>query len=129
MKSRVELLQEYLTEVATKPVSAGEFDCAIFAADWVRKVLGEDWAVKWRGEYDSYATGRKLLAKDGYASHDALLESKLEEIPPAMGQLGDIGVIAEKALVIVTGDHVVGLGEEAGIVFVSRMTMERCFRL
>lgn len=60
-----ERLASYLAEVNKRPHEWGVFDCALFCAEWVRRVRGTDPAEGLRGSYADEAGAQEILARFG----------------------------------------------------------------
>lgn len=54
---------------------------------------GIDLAAPWRGRYHSFAAGRRLLRRAGYADHVALVADHLAPGHASTAQVGDIAII------------------------------------
>jgi hypothetical protein len=124
-------LVAWLAEVARKPFRPGEHDCALFAAGAIATMTGTDPAAKYRGRYTTVPGGLRILRRDGFADHVALVTGLLEEIPPLMAQVGDLAVVPTPegpALGVVAGAEVLVLRPE-GQGAVSLMAVERAFKL
>ena len=84
-----------------RPFCWGENDCALFAADVVVALTGEDLAAYGRGQYDSAETARRMINAGGGL---AVIATKAlgEPIPVAQARRGDV--------VLRCGDHGPSLG-------------------
>jgi hypothetical protein len=74
-----------------KPFAWGENDCALFAADCVLAMTGEDLARAFRGRYDSARGALRVLR--GLGARDlaqAVMGSLGEPIAPALARRGDV---------------------------------------
>lgn len=125
-------LAAYVSGVARQKFKPGAQDCALFVAGAVLAMTGHDPAADWRGRYRTLSGGKRRLRGQGFADHIAFVEAHLAEIPPAFAAVGDVAVLpgdgAAPALGLVQGDAVYCLRAE-GLVVVSRLAMERAFRL
>lgn len=75
----------------------GRFDCALFAAEWVRRCSGLDLAAQWRGTYRRLAEGRDKLRKAGFSGPADLAALHLVEIEGwPTSRLGDVAAIQEE---------------------------------
>lgn len=126
--SRAGLLINYLTEVRGRKFRPGSMDCALFAAEWVRRATGRDLTQGLRGKYRSIRRGHELLREAGFEDHIAVADEHLQAIPPAMGGTGDIAVIDGEALGIVSADRVFVLRPD-GLGHVKRRRATRAFRV
>lgn len=73
-----------------RPFAWGTTDCALFAADGVKAMTGEDLAAGFRGRYTTAEEARALLASLGMADVAALAASVLPEVSPAKARMGDV---------------------------------------
>lgn len=125
-------LAGYLAEVGRAPFRPGAHDCALFVAGAVRAMTGVDLAAQYRGRYTTLRGGYRVLRKEGVADHIALAAAIFEEVPTAFAQVGDVAVMPSEidggALGVVQGEMVYVL-QPAGMALVSRMHMERAFRV
>ena len=107
------------------------FDCAFYAAGWVRVCTGQDLADRWRGSYRSFDEGRALLDLAGYADLADLVAAHLPEIPGwAQSQVGDIAAMTEDghtALGIIGGPQIHVLSP-TGLDYVPLGRADRVFR-
>lgn len=94
--------------------SWGEHDCALFAADCVAAVTGEDFAADFRGRYSTEEEAQAVLASLGCASvADLPGRFGLPECLPTEARRGDVVLIpgaAGEFLGIVDGRTAVGPG-------------------
>lgn len=103
-------LGELMSRRLDEPFAWGERDCCLWAADAVHAVTGEDPAADLRGTYSTaYGAARALAQAGGLL---ALCAQRLgPEVPPAVAQIGDIGLVdegAQGALVVNVGLHWMG---------------------
>lgn len=75
-----------------RPFLWGEHDCALFAADCVQAMCGEDYAALYRGTYDSETGAKKALLKN-HGSLEKALTACLDEVPVSLAQRGDVAII------------------------------------
>lgn len=75
-----------------RPFLWGEHDCALFAADCVKSMCGEDYAALYRGTYNSETGAKKALLKN-HGSLEKALSDYLDEIPVKLAQRGDVAII------------------------------------
>lgn len=112
------------------PFEHGTSDCFIFPMDCVEVMTGEDpWAGQ-RGYRTEKGAAGKLRRHAFYNVGDAFA-AKFSEIPPAMAQRGDIGVVdSDKgpAGVVFMDNVVIGKGEN-GIQRQPRAMAKRAFRV
>lgn len=99
----------YMHECVRKPFQEGIHDCALFAANAVAAMTGQDYAAPYRGRYTTTKGGLRILRKDGFDDHVALAAAHLEEVPPAFARPGDIAEIPTDdgpSLGVVQGERV-----------------------
>lgn len=77
-----------------KPYAWGVQDCALFAADCVLTMTGEDLAGEFRGAYDTEEGARGVLASLGCGDVADLAARHLPEILPTEARRGDVVAIA-----------------------------------
>lgn len=107
-------------------------DCAIFAADMVLAMTGEDHATGFRGRYATIRGGIRKLRAAGYRDHVSFVEYHFTEIELVQALPGDIMVIdADEglALGIVQGSGGVYVPTPTGIGIVPVSTAVRAFRV
>ncbi|HEY1844473.1 MAG TPA: hypothetical protein VGH05_06385, partial [Buttiauxella sp.] len=63
-----------------RPFLWGEHDCALFAADCVKAMCGEDFASAYRGTYSTEIGAKKALLRN-HGSLEKALKSCLDEVP------------------------------------------------
>jgi len=75
-----------------RPFEWGRFDCALFAADAVAAMTGEDLAAPFRGRYRTRAGASRALRRAGYESLEALCMALLGQPldTPTLAQRGDV---------------------------------------
>lgn len=83
-----DMLSVYLMERMDTPFAWGRHDCCLFAADWVRLVLGEDPAKGLRGKYRTRATGLALLKKHNGVR--GLASVRFDRVPVNYAHRGDL---------------------------------------
>jgi hypothetical protein len=124
-------LTAWLSTIARKPFAHGEHDCALFVAGAIEAMTGEDPAARLRGRYTTARGGMRVLRREGFEDHVAVVAALLEDTPPAMAQVGDIAVVdaAEgPALGIVAGAEVLVLSPQ-GLGTASLLAVKRAFTL
>ncbi|MGD1880859.1 MAG: hypothetical protein ACFB11_00875 [Paracoccaceae bacterium] len=109
-------LVQYLQSVQGKPIEPGQHDCALFLADGIEAVTGQDLAGSYRGKYDTFSKGVRLMRKEGLEDHVGFFRNTLKEIPLAFALPGD-GAVVEMAdgldaLGIVQGEYILLLDEQ-----------------
>ena len=127
-----EALIAYLGRVKRTPYRPGKHDCALFAADAVAAMTGDDYAAPFRGRYKTIRGGMRVLRKAGFTDHVALAEAHLTPIPPAMVRAGDLAVVPGEggapSLGVVQGEKVYVL-TPAGVGLVSILKIQRGFQV
>jgi hypothetical protein len=112
---------------------AAGVDCALFVADCLQAITGEDPAADFRGRYSSDIGAMRVIRNAGFANLADLVSSRLDEIAPVRAQVGDVAFIPDEspfggALGIVIGEQVACLHVD-GIGSVPRTLMTRAFRV
>ena len=125
---RLSLLINYAADAGRRAFRPGRHDCALFAAGWVKRVTGQDFARGWRSTYRSLKRGQQLLTEAGFADHVAYAATHLPEIPPAFAQVGDLAVLGDQAFGIVAGEMIYCLRSD-GLGLVPRGHMRRAFKV
>lgn len=110
----------------------GRFDCAIFAADCIRAMTGEDIASSFRGTYADSKGAVRVLKKAGFNDLPAMAEYHFDEIAPIMAQDGDIAALESDetgwTLGVFIGERVISRGVE-GLGTIDRSRVSRAFRV
>ena len=112
------------------PFTWGENDCALFVADAVAAVTGEDPARAFRG-YASEAEAEALLGSEGLEGlvARALAEFGCGDCPPALAQRGDVALALlgnQPTMVVVLGEVLAGPGPQ-GLVFLPPARIQRAW--
>lgn len=125
-------LSETIEASRRTPFVWGKSDCAIFAADAIRAITGEDIAAGYRGTYSDAKGALRALSKACYTDLADMAVAHLPEIPPIMAQAGDIVALQAPetgwTLGVVIGERVIGR-DLAGLVTIDRAAAERAFRV
>lgn len=58
-------LQDFLRRAAAEPFALGEWDCAMFVANWVREQTGKDPAADLRGTYKVAFGWKRIVVREG----------------------------------------------------------------
>lgn len=119
----------YLATIARRDFDPEQHHCALFAADAIHAMTGQDLAAEWRGL--SIAAGLIALRKTGHVDHIALTASLLTEVPVSFGQPGDVAAVPTPeglALGIVQGAAIYVL-RPTGLGLVSLLSASRMFRI
>lgn len=123
-------LTDYIVATAAAPFEPGKVDCGLWAAGAVKAMTGTDLARGLRG-YRTIKGGLKKLKAGGHDDHVALAAARLEEIPPAMAQVGDVAVVDGDdgpALGIVQGEMIY-VAAPQGRALVPLTSARRAFRV
>ena len=113
------LLAGFIEERRAMPFAWGSNDCCLFAADWVRRACGVDFAEDLRGTYFSALGASRVLAKFGGILSVAEERARMASAPLAKVQRGDLVAFSMQrghALGICLGD-VSALVGRAGLIF------------
>ena len=86
-----ERLDAYLRACRETPFAWGRHDCCTMAADWVRRVRGEDPMVLWRGKYRT-AHGARAFIEAGGGLATMVSGVMGPSIPVAFAQRGDLAL-------------------------------------
>jgi hypothetical protein len=70
----------------------GQNDCALFTADLVAAVTGQDFAKPFRGTYRSESGARRMLAAHGWPDLEAMVDQLLPRRVLERPRRGDIGL-------------------------------------
>lgn len=76
-----------------QPFEWGTRDCALFAADCIRAMTGEDLAASFRGRYATQGEAERLVFETGYWDLGGLAASLLPEIAPRFARMGDLAAL------------------------------------
>lgn len=125
-------LRAYLMGVGEQALVAGQHDCALFGAGGVEAETGVDLAADWRGRYATFAGGKRILRRAGFADHIALIGEHLPEVAVQFARPGDIAIVPTEngdAVGIVQGSSVYVLTPTGRIGLVSIMRAARVFKV
>ncbi len=124
-------LNGYLAQANYVPFKYGEFDCALFAAGWVKCVTGKDLTMGVK--YSTLREGREKLQACGLNDHVEAAAAQLREVTVAMAKVGDVAAVSAGrgayGLGIVTGERVAVLTRWHGVGFVPLSDAVRAFRV
>ncbi|WP_157971182.1 DUF6950 family protein [Pseudogemmobacter bohemicus] len=123
--------QKMLAEKENQPFAYGKNDCALFGADVVFALTGNDPALKYRGKYRSLSGGLKLIKKDGFKNQIDYVVLNFKEIPPAFSGIGDIGIAnynGQDCVVAIAGTFAVAVGE-FGLVRIDLETVNKFYKV
>lgn len=102
---------ELLTARAAAPFRWGRNDCALFCADVVKAITGEDPVPEFRGKYRSEPGAQRALKSLGKGTLTRTLDAKFDRVEPAFAQRGDL-VMVKGMVGICIGAHAVFVGVE-----------------
>lgn len=107
------------------PFAWGKQDCALFAADCVQAMTGEDFAAPFRGRYDTGIGAGRALKMMGLGSLEEYVIRVLgEPVSPTLAMRGDVVLVDTpegKALGVVAGIEAAVTGVN-GLVLMPRTT-------
>jgi len=86
-------LAEFIQGAQKRPFVWGEFDCCLFAADWVMVATGVDVAADLRGKYKSETGAARVIKKYGGIERmvdDLLAPYGAIKLPIAKARRGDV---------------------------------------
>lgn len=87
------LLADFIEERRSTPFAWGLNDCCLFAADWIQRACGVDFAEDLRGTYDSALPAARVLAEQGGVFELADTRARLERKAVELVQRGDLVAI------------------------------------
>jgi hypothetical protein len=107
-------------------------DCAIFVADCLLAMTGEDAAAGFRGRYKTAAGALKALKKAGHNDLLSLVSAHLEEIPILMAGEGDIAAFENAGtgwtLGVFGGARIIAK-DVGGLSTIDRLSASKAFRV
>jgi len=108
-------------------------DCALFVADCVHAMTGEDPAAQFRGRYTTDIGAMRVIRNAGFADLGDLVSSQLEEIAPARARVGDVAAVPVESpfgwvLGMVIGEQVIAQDID-GLATFPRSAVIRAFRV
>ena len=125
-------LHRYLCEMRSREMRPGQHDCCLFGAGAIAAQTGIDLAAPYRGRYTTFAGGRRVLRRDGYADHVALIAAHLPEAHVSRAAPGDIAIVPTEdgpAVGIVQGTVVYVLARAGGIGMVPMAPVQQLFKV
>lgn len=114
------------------PIRPGRHDCCLFGAGAIEAQTGVDLAAEWRGRYTTFAGGRRILRRAGYADHIDLIARHLDEDHVSAARPGDIAILPTEdgdAVGVVQGTAVYVLDPSGRVAFAPMAPVSRLFRL
>lgn len=90
-------ITDLMAEASAKPMQWGHDDCALWAAEPIRRALGIDPALRFRGHYRTRIGALRLLGKGGIAQamRAAARRHGWRRIKSAAAMPGDVGLIRQ----------------------------------
>ncbi len=118
---------------STEPFAWGTSDCLVLVDDVHQALTGAAVAPDdpWRGAYKTKRGAAGQIRRRGHESLEAVLRAHLPEVPPALAQRGDVGVVDHDG---VTGCAVCLGGvwlakHEAGTLTLPRTAIKTAFHI
>ncbi|SHO58804.1 DUF6950 family protein [Vibrio quintilis] len=121
----IDLFHDFLDPYLDRPFQTGVNDCALFVADWVKQLTGDDFAAPFRGHYQTDLGSARLIKKQGYRDLADLVISTLDSHCqrrefPALAQRGDVawldnqgrmlcGIVAACGVIAIGTDGLISL--------------------
>lgn len=114
-----------------QPFAWGTSDCMQMVCDAAGAMTGARPYAATRGAYDSKHGAARCLAEHGFASIVEALAAVYEEVPPALAQRGDIGILQTEGLtaaLVCEGRYFIGKSPD-GALAVPRHKILKAFRV
>jgi hypothetical protein len=124
-------LAGYLEPLRTTPFQWGTNDCCTFAAGAVAAMTGIDPMAEFRGRYRTKRGAAIALGRIGTGTLSATMDGKLEPVPPALAQRGDV-VMIDGGLGVLFGSTVIlvgAAGDRDGLVLRDRADATHAWRV
>ena len=112
-----EILNEHIKLADTEEFKWGQFDCCLFAADFVKEITGTDYAKPFRGKYKTVKGAYSALKKYGRGKLVDTVSGILPTIPVPLAGRGDVvctDLGGNDALGICVGEYSIFLTPEGG---------------
>lgn len=125
-------LGRWLRSINDRAVRPGQHDCCLFGAGAIRAQTGVDLAAPFRGRYTTFAGGRRILRRAGYADHIALIADWLPEAHVSEALDGDIAIVPTEegdAVAVVQGAVVYVLTPSGGLGMAPMAPVTRLFKV
>lgn len=112
-------LHSLIAQWEARPFAWGVSDCAIFGADVVKAVTGNDPAASYRGKYKTLGGGLRAVRKAGFKDQIDYLNKTFSQVPLSMAVMGDLAVIETdligpngmgNSVALIAGPFVIGVG-------------------
>lgn len=126
-------LHAAVEDARRRPFSWEGADCAMFAADCVHAMTGEDPAARFRGRYTSAFGALRAMREAGFADLADAIGASFDEIHPSRARVGDVACFPSDGpfgltVGIVVGERV-AVSFETGIGSACRSEAIRAFRV
>lgn len=125
-------LRAWLSSIHGRPIRPGHHDCCLFGAGAIFAQTGVDLAEGWRGRYSTFAGGRRVLRRAGYADHVDLIARHLQEAHVSTALEGDIAILPTEdgdAVGLVQGAAVYVLTPSGRLGLAPMAPVQRLFKL
>lgn len=125
-------LHAWLRRVHGQPIRPGHHDCCLFGAGAIEAQTGVDLAADWRGRYSTFAGGRRILRKAGFADHVDLIAKTLPEAHVSRALDGDIAIVPGEdgdAVAVVQGCGVYVLTPSGQLGLMPMHPVQRLFKV
>lgn len=111
-----ERLHCFLMEVKERPFKWGEWDCAAFCGEAVKRMTGEDLYAEMKGLYSSEEEAKELIQTKGFDTYESILWKMLgEPISVTVAMRGDVVL----STAVRSGHSVIGVSLGENTVFVT----------
>ncbi|MBY6091082.1 DUF6950 family protein [Maritimibacter alkaliphilus] len=130
---RAVLLHRYITSLRETPrYRLGQFDGAIFAADWVLFLTGADPIAEFRSGYASRRVAAEQLAEAGFSAAGDLAAARLQELSGwCAARVGDVAQLHQGRAAcfgIVGGAYIHVVHPRVGLDVIRLSAATRMFR-
>lgn len=122
------LLVEHIEQARGKAFEWGQHDCALWAAEWVRKCTKVDLGSGWRGMYETKEGAAREMRARGFLKPADIAADCLTSIPVALARRGDITLHPNGALGICNG-RVSAFVAETGLLEIPTLACKRAWRI
>jgi len=124
-------LHNFIDSRRKEPHKWGYNDCALFVADAVQEITGNDYAADFRGKYRSAKGSVKALRDRGYTDVSGVPDSLFNSVPADKAMKGDVVSITRDkhvSLGICLG-HIAAFTGPEGLSFLSMKDIEKAWRI
>lgn len=122
-------LNEFTAERLHRPFEWGAHDCALFGADAVAAITGEDFGTLFRGRYRDAPGAALALREQGGGTLVRTFDRYLRRVPVAHARRGDLAM-ARGSIGLVMGGFALFVGEgdpESGLQRIPRAEWRRAW--